>query len=60
MPGVYDQFQLYCPIPYFFTDKIDDARKVRSMRAAWEGLSAGILLKQLVNGIVWGICMWPH
>ena len=26
--GVFDQFNLYCPIPYIFGDNVDDARKV--------------------------------
>lgn len=45
--GVYDQFQLYCPIPYFFTDKIDDARKevFRHAVRTWHELTCVVLIE---------------
>lgn len=45
--GVYDQFQLYCPIPYFFTDKIDDAHKevFRHAVRTWHELTCVVLIE---------------
>lgn len=46
-PGVFDQFNLYCPIPYIFGDNVDDARKdvFRTAVRRWHQVTCIVLIE---------------